>query len=522
MATNILNGQATSFHSVRVCLTVMHAVPVICFMFPVVSAWQCPACLNQDHLSCKSFCVLLSFSLPVELTSILPLSCFTARNGTIFLHTQFSHYFTNPIQQSKMIPLSGILWLTCLLAVPSAVLAAPQPLPLPATGTSVSSAATAAQPSDISTCIRQEPSIKAFFVMGCGKPITIDRLDPIISPGLPSAHLHTVMGGSAFNFSLTYAQTQAHHVRTTCAVSRDKSNYWVPTVYFRHANGSLESVQQVGGINVYYQERLDWTDYCAGKEVLAFPEGFRMIAGDSARRTYDENSVEQRGIQFICLLTDGQEGLDPFRGFPGRTCDGGLQIRIRFPSCWDGVGLGGFEGGGDDDSDSDDDGNGNGNSTATTPAPKSAYNGSHVAYPSRGDTGECPPTHPFRIPALLYEMTWAVDAFNHLRNLTSPESPYDTGEQPFVFSNGDKTGYGYHADFFNGWDVDLLQKALKDESCGDNGGRIETCETFKEFLQSSEEMNLVEELEQKVTGEGEQWEGVLEGGVLPGGVRVDG
>ncbi|KAK3949195.1 hypothetical protein QBC32DRAFT_41380 [Pseudoneurospora amorphoporcata] len=357
----------------------------------------------------------------------------------------------------------------------------------------------AAQPSSSSSCIRPEPSIKAFFVMGCGKPITVDRLDPIVSPGRASAHLHTVMGGSAFDSTLDYNRTQAPNVRTTCAVSKDRSNYWVPTVYFRHANGSLESVQQVGGINVYYQERLDWTDYCAGKQVRAFPEEFRMVAGDTNRRTHNASRVEDRAIEFICLLTNGQTGLPPFTGFPNRTCDGGLQIRIRFPSCWDGVGLGTFF------SES--------SSSYHNSSSSSSYNGTHVVYPSRGDTGPCPSTHPVRIPALLYEMTWAVDAFNHLRT----PGP---GDQPFVFSNGDKTGYGYHADFFNGWDVELLQKALEDESCGNNGGRIETCGTFKEYLQSGEVQNSVQGISQKVDEEG-SWKGVLEGGVLPGGVRVD-
>lgn len=299
------------------------------------------------------------------------------------------------------------------------------------------------------------------------------------------------MGGSAFDSDLTYEKTQTSD-RTTCGVSKDLSNYWVPTIYFHHhQNHSLEAVRQVGGVNVYYQERMDWTDYCAGKELRAFPKGFRMIAGDSSRRTYNESNVADTAVEFICLLTNGETGLDPFIGFPNRTCDGGLQIRIRFPSCWDGVGLGTF-------------------SSSSPSNSSSAYNGSHVTYPTRLDSGPCPSSHPVRIPALLYEMTWDITPFNSLR------SP---GDQPFVFSNGDKTGFGYHADFFNGWDVDLLQKALGDPSCGnETGGRIEKCGAFREFLQSNAKQNLVGGLEQKVEG---SWEGVLEGGELPGGVRVD-
>ncbi|KAK0192111.1 hypothetical protein F5146DRAFT_1120070 [Armillaria mellea] len=41
--------------------------------------------------------------------------------------------------------------------------------------------------------------------------------------------------------------------------------------------------------------------------------------------------------------------------------------------------------------------------------------------------------------------------------------------QPFVFSNGDPTGYGYHADFFNGWEPGILQRAIDECHCNPYG-----------------------------------------------------
>jgi len=38
-------------------------------------------------------------------------------------------------------------------------------------------------------------------------------------------------------------------------------------------------------------------------------------------------------------------------------------------------------------------------------------------------------------------------------------------EQPFVFANGDSTGYGYHADFINGWEAGVLQKVVEECTC---------------------------------------------------------
>ena len=205
---------------------------------------------------------------------------------------------------------------------------------------------------------------------------------------------------------------------------------------------------------------MDWTDYCDGKTLQPFPKNFRMIAGDKLRRRFIPSSLEQAGIEFVCLLTNGELGPPPSPNLPSRSCPGGLQTRIRFPSCWDGV---------------------------NTDSPNHK---THVAYPWGVDNGPCPRTHPVRIPSLLYETTWHVEAFDHLRR---------PGDQPFVFSQGDPTGFGYHADFLNGWDIDLLEKAIRDPTCGDkSGGRIDFCETFLPFLQTNRVQNLCPSIEPRV------------------------
>ena len=114
-------------------------------------------------------------------------------------------------------------------------------------------------------------------------------------------------------------------------------------------------------------------------------------------RSYNPQSLEQQAIEFVCLLTNGETGLPPFNGFPNRTCDGGLQLRVRFPCCWDGKNL------------------------------DSADHKSHMAYPSMVDNGVCPSTHPVRLLSLMYESTWSVEPFNQLRK---------PGDQPLVLSFG--------------------------------------------------------------------------------------
>ena len=87
-------------------------------------------------------------------------------------------------------------------------------------------------------------------------------------------------------------------------------------------------------------------------------------------------------------------------------CKNGLRLQVYFPMCWNGKDL------------------------------DSVNHRSHMAYPSRYNGGNCPSTHPVRLPSVFFETFYAVDKF-----------PHGQGNQPFVLSNGDPTGYGFHGDF---------------------------------------------------------------------------
>jgi hypothetical protein len=65
----------------------------------------------------------------------------------------------------------------------------------------------------------------AFWRLTCDHPVTIGRVDPIVNPGKISGHLHTVVGGSGFNMSMTYEDALASTC-STCKIKQDLSNYW--------------------------------------------------------------------------------------------------------------------------------------------------------------------------------------------------------------------------------------------------------------------------------------------------------
>ncbi|KZF23573.1 putative WSC domain protein [Xylona heveae TC161] len=273
----------------------------------------------------------------------------------------------------------------------------------------------------------------AFWRMPCPGNLIHERADPIVSPGQISGHVHTIMGGNGFGFDMTYQQARNSQC-SSCPITKDMSNYWVPTLYYHAQNGSFISVPQVGGATVYYEQRGGPNN----DQLLAFPEGFRMLAGNPFLHTYND-TFEQQAVSYACLNYNGPATAET-HAFPNNNCPDGLRAQVYFPSCWDGVNL------------------------------DSPDHKSHVAYPESVayNDGPCPASHPKHLISLFYEVIWDVNQF---------ANDWYGDEQPFVWSSGDATGYGYHGDFVNGWDVPTLQNAV--DTCLADSGALTDCPVFE-------------------------------------------
>ncbi|KAI0156655.1 hypothetical protein GGR52DRAFT_577211 [Hypoxylon sp. FL1284] len=285
--------------------------------------------------------------------------------------------------------------------------------------------------------------------------LTEGPMDPVVNPGAQATHYHGIMGGSNFN-TTTRGDDLLSSSCTTTTIKNDKSNYWVPTLFFQDPKdqSSFEKVP-LYYMNVYYFFEP------SNSTIEPFPAGLKMLSGDSKTREPPEfgsakNLDPTKGpiqpIQWTCprqnynppsypANSDGtMAGMqDPSNqgagaGFPLYNCDGTyspLRQDIHFPSCYN------PEAGIDD------------------------YK-NNMAWPTTVNGLQSCPAGWVHLPHLFYEVYWDTPSF---KDRWTP----DGKTQPFVLSNGDATGYSSHGDFISGWDQDTLKTIIDTCNVGTTG-----------------------------------------------------
>ncbi|KAF5655474.1 hypothetical protein FHETE_11186, partial [Fusarium heterosporum] len=314
--------------------------------------------------------------------------------------------------------------------------------------------------------------------------LTKGRMDPIVSPGRTSDHVHHIMGGSGFSKSVT-GKDLAKSLCSNAIIKGDNSNYWFPALYFHDpASGNFEDVE-FGYFNAYYFFEKTHDD------IKPFPIGLQIVAGDATTRTMPDagsqpNLDPSKGpvnpAKMTCprlnndytlsswnAASDGTKaGVgDPINksegvGFPDRTCDGEyspLRADIHFPSCYN---------------------------------PKASLTDfkNNMAYPEDSDGYLDCPKGWVHVPHLFYEACWRTDRF-------SGRWVEGKGKQPFVFSNGDVTGYNSHADFMAGWDEDLLRHIIA--TCNTGTAGMDRCPGLTLGLNKGD-CTIESEVSEEITG----------------------
>ncbi|CAN5234653.1 hypothetical protein BH20ACT24_BH20ACT24_15240 [soil metagenome] len=245
------------------------------------------------------------------------------------------------------------------------------------------------------------------------------QVDPIVSPGVPSAHLHEFFGTRPDENS-TYESLRAGG--TVCPVKEDTAGYWIPALYTEDSQGNRLQRKPIS-LSVYYQAAV-----LGIPELTPFPPNLKVIAG---------NAMSPPGGQpldivwFDCAIAD--DDYSPRAQAPYLCPSGGyVRSHIKFPSCWDGV----------------------------LPAPV-GNDSAHLSYPDHGTCSEG--TIP--VPELHFSVNYAIQ----------------DGRGATLASGGGMNDpnsiYTMHADFFHAWEQGLFEDLVG--ACLNEEGAEVQCGTPK-------------------------------------------
>jgi hypothetical protein len=241
--------------------------------------------------------------------------------------------------------------------------------------------------------------------------------DPLVYPGQPgAAHMHTFFGNTGTNASSTVDSIKNSGNSTCSGGILNRTGYWMPTMINTETGGPVFPK----AVLVYYKTAYDPGIYGNASIVQAPPEDLRMIAGDANATTVQAHDPYGHTIaNFTC-----NNEYDPFAPLSvinpsvgDAYCPEGsrrLFMEIRFPQCWDGVNK------------------------------NSANHKSHMSYPTGSG---CPSSHPVAIPEIQLRVEY--DYNDPSRPNWRLSSDYYTGGQG---------GYSSHADWWNGWNLDMLER----------------------------------------------------------------
>jgi hypothetical protein len=216
--------------------------------------------------------------------------------------------------------------------------------------------------------------------------------DPILDPGQPGQSMDHDFFGNTSTSATSTASTLVGGT-DTCSTSADASAYWTPVLY---QNGVAVTPVR----NLIYWAGL----HATAPAVVAPPAGLEMIAGNENANAPQPTTV----IDWRCTGVSTQAASNVPVNCAGTK---GLELRVTFPSCWNGTSL---------------------NGASQT----------NVAYPEVGKGRACPSGYPVRIPTVVFRIIYPITSAS---GLTLSMGPGQQGSTDTA-----------HGDFINGWSQSVL------------------------------------------------------------------
>ena len=254
------------------------------------------------------------------------------------------------------------------------------------------------------------------FVTSCAYSHSLTD-DPIVFPGQPGAsHLHDFFGNETTNASSTRASLRS--AETTCLLEGDTAAYWAPTAYLDSAPITPDRVRA-------YYFGISGAGAFGDAQVETIPRDLQMLAGNKSATTPEENPH----VGWFCGAAQKIATATPLVGHPYDCTPylrddpfvDGVVAKIVFPNCWDGLG--------------------------TSPG--------DVVYPDPG----CPTGFPHVLPRLILRVHYGImDPCLGSTPCTADHAP----EENIHLTLSSGTYLTYHADFWNTWQQNHLDRLVED------------------------------------------------------------
>jgi uncharacterized protein DUF1996 len=164
-------------------------------------------------------------------------------------------------------------------------------------------------------------------IFSCQATGQVGRVDPIVSPGVTSAHDHQFYG--AFNVQTTETSADLRTHATSCVETGNHSAFWMPTVQEDGVTLRPGTTATGGGKHalIYYRCRHS-ASVCANMQT--FPEDFAFVEGNSHAISAADNPAFDGGLGGYRCGTGG----GTFTPTPPTTCSSGvLVVSFTFGNC---------------------------------------------------------------------------------------------------------------------------------------------------------------------------------------------
>lgn len=199
------------------------------------------------------------------------------------------------------------------------------------------------------------------FLVKCDS-VKFDQVDPIVSPGRHSHHMHEFFGNpNVTKDTTTQSLINTPHSKIKCTDVNDKSSYWSPAVY---QNGKRAKAID---FKAYYKSQTP--------DTVPFPLGLRMVTGKAMSKQNQKKRIgwwqtgDGDSIKTVETTIDKNKMISRAKGH-------NITLRINYPNCWDGIHL------------------------------DSPDHFSHMAY---AKNHKCPASHPLKVPQLTTITTYDVE-----------------------------------------------------------------------------------------------------------------